>query len=137
MCLISDYNKPRKTKVDLRCYKLLYYDLFSNTFTGPYYKYYYTPNSTHKGLLDIDPKQYLDGYKIYLGFHSFINPASVEMLIEIFMKHNCTRDINDFYIANCIIPKGSLYYEGMFKFLPAYVSDTLIINDINPIEVCV
>ncbi len=71
--------------------------------------------------------------EVYLAIHSFVNQNdTIAFARKIQSEHR------KFYVVQCIIPKGSIYIKGEFRFeanfihysTPSYASDTLKYEEI-------
>jgi len=103
--------KPKIAKKDIVCYKsVIRYNPINNTVDSAYKGYTYKLNSKNKIIkkLFMELSIVIRGYTRYselrIGYHSFNN------LKEAKREANYWNE----YVVKCIIPKGSIYYNGKF-----------------------
>ena len=110
MCLITTKNIPEIAQEDIICYK--FYKLYDNGELLSPYQGLHAPaiNKVTNTLLD---RAYLSNYRatyiISRGFHSF------KYLDDLINELDFWQSF-DIKIFRCIIPKGTKYYEGKFRY---------------------
>jgi hypothetical protein len=133
MCLQTTWKKPKEATEDITVYKIVRRDSLTMQWRPPFYyedDFVYKIGELHKTTLEetsdishLDCEALSDRQlsseewiSIGQGFHS---AATEGRLIGILTR--------DHYIAECIIPKGSLYYKGF--------SDLLVSNQIKILRI--
>lgn len=124
MCLYLENNEvnAKIAEKDIKCYKVIK-RLDDGSYETPYRNYPIEIGETYESRLILD-----EGYnfpKIEIGLHSFKslkfckkNIATLKFLIPF--------NENEYFIAECIIPKGGEYYEGKFNVFPnCYASNKI------------
>lgn len=125
MCLkiYKDTSKPFIANEDIICYKFL---------TCRSKEYYHTPymgmpvsiGSTYTTVLDTNYFKYEQEIleccnqcigELEHGFHSFANIVDVNKYLA--NKHNV--------LVKCVIPKGSMYFVGIYDNFLSYASDSI------------
>lgn len=120
MCLISNFDYPSVADRDLTCYKV--YILINDRYKSPYQK----ADMPKIGELATTLLEKPGSYLIEKGFHSFVSilDASNEAFLTTYIyKHKS-------YVFKCTIPRGAKYYEGRYDSLPAYCSESIVIEEI-------
>lgn len=128
MCLWSKDIKPKKLKEDLTVYKIFRLD-YSMGFVTPYQNYSLGEIFIGK---EFTTKQFNNnpfshdcgdlGYAILYGFHFYAKKEDAIKQIAEWEKYRQinNKEFNDRYgplfISECIIKKGSEYYEGLNDF---------------------
>ena len=138
MCWYS-YKKPelKIASEDIICYKVVYCELAPIRIYSFYrgFKYKLCKQYSIKDGLAVcvheDLGTYRFEYTIDEGFHSYsekpvIRDGNIECIDDTFRYGRHT------FIAECIIPKGSVYYYNPLNC--TLVSDAIIINEIIPNE---
>lgn len=134
MCLYTKQTEPEIAEEDIICYK--FYRRWNKILFSPYQESrapeigIVVNTELEKSYRPTDNGSYIHnllGFKrVNKGFHSF------KTLEEIKHKVNGYRNL-DLVIFKCIIPRGSLYYKGIFgDRYESYCS-----NSIKLIEICV
>lgn len=160
MCLIveSPDTKPSVATTDIEVYKVVRINAAANTMMSPYQ---FSPVSleVEYKLPNYNPKirkgwTNPDNFILDIGFHSFKNKkdafqeasewklgvaelSEIHLLTELSEIHPLTWEV-----VSCIIPKGSLYFEGKCEnlyvegstdenplYADGYVSDTIIYKE--------
>lgn len=105
---------PRIALTNIKCYKVI--QKRKVTFYRP--EGYYTPYQDYKIDIGTTYTSKLDreGYTVNMGLHSFKNIKDAFGWID---------ESKGFYVAECIIPRGSLYYKGRFFSKDSYASNKL------------
>lgn len=129
MCLITDWKTPHIAEEDIICYKV--YEDSWNGYTSPYME---SPIPKFNKITHVDCfQERVANNQCYYGFHSFKNRKDNRVIPAIIFS---TR------VFECIIPKGTKYYEGYVKYhipksinnefehgtVPCYCSEALIVK---------
>lgn len=124
MCLDLNENQleTKVAKTDIKCYKFLYQ---GDDLITPYMMHTVEMGSTYITELD-EPNVGLVGNSVERGLHSF---TTLHGLIG-YVRNRVRRKRSGYtmLLVECIIPKGSEYYEGNFNNTKSYASDTLKYN---------
>ena len=146
MCLYSHTKNFKKSKENITCYKVL---LKVENFTVDEI-YYLTPyqknsvlSSQFQKIINDNKKLFatpinLNNKKLYAitsgGFHSFKNlqDAVTELKWNCFFNNYSDNGI--WTIAKCIIPQNTYFIEGEFDDTPAYISKSIVYQEIIPYE---
>ena len=120
MCLISNFDHPSIADRDLTCYKV--YVFINDQYKSPYQK----ADMPKIGELATTSLQESGTYLIEKGFHSFVS------LIDAVDEARLITTVYSYmtYIFKCTIPRGAKYYEGRYDSLPAYCSESIVIEEI-------
>lgn len=122
MCLtVKRFAFKKKAKKDIVCYKVLY--KWGYTYRSQFQRFEYVTGmmyNTELGKKVKDP--FNREWDIYQGFHSYANKEDSKP------KRLCA-EISA-VCMQCIIPKGSYYYEGKFGKCKSYASESIIIDHI-------
>ena len=117
MCLYVNYKTPSIAEVDITCYKV--YMFYNNQeYISPYRKAKMPPMDTLT-ITELD-----ENNPVNKGFHSFKFLPDAEKFSTYYNR------FTNFLIVECIIPKGSFYYEGFIADSSNYCSDTIILNKV-------
>lgn len=131
MCLYTKQTEPEIAKEDIVCYK--YYGVLKEcgrTKLMSSYRGAPAPDLNEVAHTDLDETSkvfYWEDKKYNIvdkGFHSFKNLDDIK-------EELIFRDM-DFVAFKCIIPKGSKFYLGIFKYFLSYCSDQIKL--INTVE---
>jgi hypothetical protein len=141
MCLyIKRYQKFKTAKTDIKCYKILIKQTDVATAQSTVYKTFYREIPVSMGetyTSEFSRESHMDHFKFSLiekrlysfksiekGLHSF---KSTEELLN--SLGECCLGFPEYWdnkaVAECFIPAGSKYYEGLFNHCESYASDTL------------
>lgn len=142
MCWIGHYN-PLIAKENINCFKVMY--LNNSKFLLSFYrKMCYNLNYEYKTKIKVDFPA--DSYsRIEYGFHSYNQYCKISLhryspAISVYPIDGAVRRALDFYIkilpdvvvvVDCIIPKGTLFFENSSGEL---VSEKIILTKINEIN---
>jgi hypothetical protein len=124
MCLIlTETREQFIADRDIICYKHVQFyknDGDENYYLTPYRKY--VVGIGHSFCSDIS---FLDEFTIEQGLHSFKFKKSciADAKVEIVSIRN--RNKSNYAICKCVIPKGSIYYKGLFGTEPSYASNKI------------
>ena len=122
MCLVTRLVKAIKASKDIICYKVYIPSGINDTFVSPY-RGYNMPKlgkrvqTEFNNKVDITSRLYSGESYIELGFHSYKNLEDIENLQGVI-------------IAECIIPKGTKYYKGLYGTKESYCSECIILNKV-------
>ena len=124
MCLFTKESKPSQAIENIKCYKVYLFkhgDCYSPCFetTIPNFGQYI--NTKLGAALSSEGENI---YSVNEGFHSF------KFLPDAEKFSTCYNRFPNFLIVECIIPKGSFYYEGFIADSSNYCSDTIILNKV-------
>ena len=136
MCLYTKQTEPEIAKEDIVCYK--YYGVLKEcgrTKLMSPYRGAPAPDLNEVAHTDLDEtsKVFCRGNTNYnivdKGFHSFKNFDDI--------KEELTYigEMADIIVFKCIIPKGSKFYLGIFKYFLSYCSDQIKL--INTVELSI
>lgn len=129
MCLITDWKTPHIAEEDIICYKV--YEDSWNGYASPYIG---SPIPKFNKITHVDCfQEKIVKNQCHHGFHSFKNRKDNRFIPDIICN---TR------VFECIIPKGTKYYEGHTTFssskgindgfeyiqVPCYCSEALIVK---------
>lgn len=124
MCLYTKQTEPKIAEEDIICYK--FYTRDNEMLFSPYQG----SRAPEIGVItntELGIHNFLGFKRIDKGFHSFKTLEETKHEVK-----GCWNN-HDLVIFKCIIPKGSLYYSGIFKgYYESYCS-----NSIKLIEICV
>ena len=81
-------------------------------------------NNIEKAALILSSSEGENIYSVNEGFHSFKFLQDAEKFSTYYNR------FTNFLIVECIIPKGSFYYEGFIADSSNYCSDTIILNKV-------
>lgn len=116
MCLITDWKTPHIAEEDIICYKV--YEDSWNGYASPYIG---SPIPKFNKITHVDCfQEKIVKNQCHHGFHSFKNRKDNRFIPDIICN---TR------VFECIIPKGTKYYEGRFNCIPSYCSESIIIEE--------
>lgn len=137
MCLVrlNIFCGPKYATTDIICYKVLRKELFGESF----HDIYYSPYKFFKYKLN---KRVSSNFSFTLSTSTYFPPQIEYTTLKSVRNFNCvTQGLHSFkhlsaaidhnmrfiggVVTECIIPKGSWYYEGTENEL---VSDNIIIN---------
>lgn len=144
MCLvITKFNKLKVAQEDIKCYKILFkFERCPDVLMAPYQNFNYKLGKTHSTNISVSYNcntfrlsffrymfynlfdKFLDVKGVNQGFHSFVN------LKDAIKERNSDVDYKRLVICECIIPKGSKYYKGVYSNYDGYASDSIKINKI-------
>lgn len=128
MCLYTDQLSPKITNKDITVFKYIHID--DGMFVSPHKGYQYKSlGKVNETVLQTEPEEiWHESGCVDYGFHSF---KYLDDAIEI------SNTIGSYSVIECIIPKGSLYYEGIGGGNKVnYCSNKIILNrQINKSEV--
>ena len=125
MCL-SNISKQKVAERDIVVFKYVYWDEDRKAYLTPFQHAKIIIGRTYTSALDVQKKK--GGNIVGVGLYSFRNKRDVfdNARIDKMIRHQHT-----FHVVRCIIPKGSLYYTGIFDdSTPSYVSNTLTYEEI-------
>ena len=120
MCLITKDNDYKRAVKDTRCYKIVVKDCSCNCYETPIQKYplpsslknYEQEDFDGASLYELYSKT-LDRYFITKGvIHSFAKLKDARYLKSC---EFCNTKYRKYEIWKCIIPKGTIYYEGIIN----------------------
>jgi hypothetical protein len=114
MCLdIKKGSRLKTAKEDIVCYKMI--RKCNETYYTWYKRALVVLGETYVSCLvrKKSPENVVED-----GIHSFKNLIDLKNFVHWMLFGN-------YYIVECIIPKGSKYYEGMFSKYPSYASTAL------------
>lgn len=112
MCLIieSESNpKPKIADEHIVCYKVI--ELYNGNWLTPFRSKKIEIGKTYESKLNCDFVAYME-YSVDTGLHSMTDYNGARKLKEILTFVEPRRA---YEIVKCVIPKGSQYYEGIFK----------------------
>jgi len=128
MCLIVN-SELKVAQEDIVCYKVLKYSCGS--WVSPFRGMAYLKNHLYElGK----PLQVDSHHRINEGFHSIIRADVAKKLSDVlgyFYEHYCGNKI--YCVAKCIIPKGTVYAEGLYIYgekYHSYCSEKIKVVDI-------
>jgi len=124
MCLLSTTVKPKKAKEDIICYKFL---MKGDCLKSPWREFIWELNKEYtaeRSKPRYSKKSITDGY-----FHTYKSHMEARVDAD---YHQCSRFWYGFplnvCIYKCIIPKGSVYFEGICNGgFEGYASKKLIV----------
>jgi hypothetical protein len=124
MCLnLKDNFEKKVAEKDIVCYKHLQYGYYPDDqiLITPYRKALVKLGNTYKSNIDITTYN-----EVTEALHSFKYKKDCLEDAYCEIKSRC-RNSNklDYVVVRCIIPQGSVYYEGDFCQYKCYASDTL------------
>lgn len=137
MCL-TNISKQKIAERDISCYKffdtLPKYSFFGLNFGKMIISPYRRAEYKLKQLYDSHLYPSSSGWpvsvdEINVGLHSF----KFKLDATIFARSRADyaeTDYSKFLIANCVIPKGSRYFEGSFDVFPSIASNAIIVEDV-------
>ena len=140
MCLITEQLKPKIASKDITCYKILLLTS-DNFYISPYRHFTFFENQVnpkkvfkakkswwtiniHGDDLELFNDNGIDAFTLNSGvFHMYTDYDSAVKAI----KWLVPREKESYAIFECVIPKGSRYYEGFTSIylLPSIASDRL------------
>ena len=140
MCLITEQLKPKIASKDITCYKILLLTS-DNFYISPYRHFTFFENQVnpkkvfkakkswwtiniHGDDLELFNDNGIDAFTLNSGFfHMYKDYDSAVKAI----KNSVTGERESSVIFECVIPKGSHYYEGFTStyLLPSIASDKL------------
>ena len=124
MCLITRWKSPKIAGEDIICYK--FYMKAKDSLLSPY-RLAKAPDINTKVNTELDENVKSDLSNQYItiekGFHSF---KSLAPLLNILFN----KEVKDYVIFKCIIPRGSKYYEGTFQGNRSYCSNSILLERI-------
>ena len=140
MCLITEQLKPKIASKDITCYKILLLTS-DNFYISPYRHFTFFENQVnpkkvfkakkswwtiniHGDDLELFNDNGIDAFTLNSGFfHMYKDYDSAVKAI----KNSVTGERESSVIFECVIPKGSRYYEGFTSIylLPSIASDRL------------
>lgn len=134
MCLrISKGSAPLIADSDITVYKVV--KINGNSIFAPYQDAFLgyiqnlpiklEENGTEFETLYYDEENAIEGG----GFHSFHFLCSA-ITEQKWFKKWIASDVQGVIVLKCIIPKGTLYYKGLFEYTVSYCSKQLIIQKI-------
>ena len=123
MCLIVSKSIQIAAE-DIVCYKAVTKDLHSPCYGFEYQIEKLTPKVVMQEL----------GGRVTTGYHTYKNKEDIDLRVLWNAKNNLeTPYMRASIILECIIPKGTAYYEGYnndFRTSPGYCSNQLLIKQI-------
>ena len=140
MCLVTEQLKPKIASKDITCYKILLLTS-DNFYISPYRHFTFFENQVnpkkvfkakkswwtiniHGDDLELFNDNGIDAFTLNSGFfHMYKDYDSAVKAI----KNSVTGERESSVIFECVIPKGSRYYEGFTStyLLPSIASDKL------------
>ena len=140
MCLVTEQLKPKIASKDITCYKILLLTS-DNFYISPYRHFTFFENQVnpkkvfkakkswwtiniHGDDLELFNDNGIDAFTLNSGFfHMYKDYDSAVKAI----KNSVTGERESYVIFECVIPKGSRYYEGFTSIyrLPSIASDKL------------
>jgi hypothetical protein len=146
MCLFIKQLCVQKAKKDITCFKVYVLDLHYNK--NLVYSFYQrvpvklrwnnviVSDAFEKSRKDLVGSRKhittkLPGYGIEIGIHSFARSKDAIKLIH--DEGIYIRNTDKFLVVKCIIPKGTLYWTGIFGGDKSYASEKVIIKTIGEI----
>jgi hypothetical protein len=134
MCLISKNGYPSIAEEDIICYKHLHYMTDSSQYRSPYqHTIYEIPSTVTDNANEMIVKvQYFDGtfaYEISSGYiHCYKNLLGVKNNVDWIIKYvKIPRCEN--VIVECVIPKGTKYWEGIWEICAKTIKLVRIVKD--------
>lgn len=132
MCLTVDTElygyKLMIAKKDITCYKILYRtnanDSSGTWYKTPWYNFVMRLNIPYKEHGDFDIVRNSVGGRFFVnggGFHSFAYEEDARTYINDMW-------LGSLVIAECVIPKGSEYYTGIFGSYKCYCSKEIVLK---------
>jgi len=127
MCL-TNASKVKIARKDIKCYKVAL-ETEPNVFQGPYYGSKYIVDNSVQTVPHFETKA--DYFIVYYGFHSFRTKKSALKEISYWNNRFTSRGDDDIAtVIECIIPKGTQYFRGIFApdidALKCFASEKLI-----------
>jgi hypothetical protein len=127
MCLITEQLTSTTAREDIICYKVL--RIQDNNLYAYYRSFEYKIGKLYRGPL-VWGKMYSTSEGLYMnineGFHSY---SDIE-----YAKQNYRDVLESAVIVKCIIPKGTIFFEGEQNFGRGYASNQIIIKEIMKLE---
>lgn len=108
MCLEVETLKIYRATTDITCYKALIKDTLESVYLHHPHKVGETLSMSEEKF-KVKSSMYFWDRRIEEGFHSFTNIHSAENFVKRYKKYQ------ELCIADCIIPAGSLYKDGIFE----------------------
>lgn len=111
MCLFPTTDKPKVAENDIVCYKVVQVPSNGHKMHPLWHfhsRIYELGKVYNEKRFDIKKSKLLGLSAVTFGFHSYIRESHARY--NMLRLENCTT--NKIIILKCVIPKGSLYYEG-------------------------
>lgn len=118
MCLFKGKNKCKTAEKDITTYKCIYTDNKSL-----YWFFPYRFNITYQKVWNQDFVKYADSSN-ELGWNAFHSCKDLKICKEFFGQEK-----QDVKLVKCLIPKGSLYYEGTYDEIAS--NQIIILEDVT------
>ena len=148
MCLELTKGKEKAlvAKEDIKCYKVLEWNEARQKWVSPMFKTDYEPNKPVSADGKVEKWKYFNHYELLGGaLHTFARLEDalnqVDFYDWFFIGYSISRGMPRRIIAECIIPRGTKYYEGTFyspvkeggqwtrAWVPSYASKKLFVTD--------
>lgn len=127
MCLITEQLTSTTAREDIICYKVL--RIQDNSLYAYYRNFEYEIGKLYRGPL-VCSKTYSTSEGLYMnineGFHSY---SDIE-----YAKENYRDVLKSAVIVKCVIPKGTIFFEGEQNCGRGYASNQIIIKEIMKLE---